>query len=138
MPCYALEVQHSETPALVLSLMKTPFAVCRLDASASVPPWAQPSELTSVTWTEDELSILAPEACVPHDTLAQRGFRALKVHGPLPFHLVGILSTLLTRLADAKVSVFTISTYETDYILVPKAQLQDAVDALSALVTWAE
>ena len=60
----------------------------------------------------------------------ERGFRALRVGGTLAFHLTGVLSSIATPLAEAGVPVFVISTFDTDYILVPAAGLAPAIEAL--------
>lgn len=118
-------------PGLVLSVLPTPLAVVRLDATAAVPAWASSGELSSVTRTADELSIVCDEASVPPDARAERGWRALKVAGPLDFSLTGVLASLAVPLADARVSIFALSTYETDYVLVRAADLSRACDALT-------
>jgi hypothetical protein len=86
--------------------------------------------LQSVTRTADELSIVCSAASVPTAVSAQRGFRCLRVVGPLDFAATGILESLLRPLADAGVSVFVVSTYDTDYVLVRAACLEPAVAAL--------
>ena len=119
-------------PGLVLSVLPTPLAVVRLDPTAAVPAWAASGELTSVTRTADELSIVCDEASVPPDARAAvRGWRALKVAGPLDFALTGVLASLAVPLADARVSIFALSTYETDVVLVRAADLSRACAALT-------
>ncbi|MBE9375426.1 ACT domain-containing protein [Saccharopolyspora sp. HNM0983] len=73
---------------------------------------------------------LAPEA--GPDVRVQGPFRALEVQGPLDFSLTGVLASLLVPLADAGVSVFTLSTFDTDWILVPAESADAAVDSLTA------
>jgi hypothetical protein len=116
---------------LTLDLLSDELAICRLPVDVAVPNWAWAGELTSITSTDDELSLVCAAADVPDDVEHSAGWRAFKVRGPLDFHLVGILSGLSTALADAGISIFAISTYETDYILVRDAELDDAKQALS-------
>jgi len=89
--------------------------------------------LLSVTRTERELSIVAPEPAVPSDVLREGGWVALRVADQLDFDLVGVLAQFLQPLADAGVSVFTISTYDTDIILFKEDQKAIALDALRAV-----
>ena len=117
-------------PDLTLDLLSDELAVCRLPVDAAVPNWAWSGELTSITSTDDELSVVCTAEPVPDDVQHTAGWRAFKVRGPLDFGLVGILAGLSQTLADAGVSIFAISTYDTDYILVRDTQLNAAVEAL--------
>ncbi len=116
--------------ALVLSLLSTPLAVCRLDSTAEVPPWAARGEFTSVTRTADELSIVCAENAVPEGTRCEKGWRAFKLEGPFDFSQVGILLAVAEPLAQAGVVILAIGTYDTDYLLVRQAQLKQAMAAL--------
>lgn len=119
-------------PSLTLDVLPEPFAVVRLAADAAVPEWARGGgALVSVTRTAGELSIVCPEAAVPPDLPAQRGFRGLRVRGPLDFAAVGVLASLAAPLAAAGVSLFALSTYDTDYLLVRAADLERALAALA-------
>lgn len=118
-------------PSLVLDVLPERFAVVRLAADAAVPEWARGGALVSVTRTADELSIVCPEAAVPSDLPAQRGFRGLRVRGPLDFSAVGVLASLAGPLAAAGVSLFALSTFDTDYLLVRAADLERALAALA-------
>ncbi|MEE4271306.1 MAG: ACT domain-containing protein [Thermoanaerobaculales bacterium] len=119
-----------ELPAL--ALLADELAVCRLPTDASVPNWAWFGELTSITSTDDELSLVCSAADVPPEIDHVAGWRAIKVAGPLDFDLVGILAGLSTTLADAGLSIFAISTYDTDYVLVLGSRLDEAVSALES------
>ena len=77
-----------------------------------------------------ELTLVAPEASVPDGVGAERGWRALEVDGPLDFSMTGVLAALSGALAQAGVSIFAVSTYDTDVLLVRAGQLRAAVDAL--------
>lgn len=118
----------SDLPAL--ELLADPLAVCRLPVDAAVPNWAWFGELTSVTSSDDELSLVCAADAVPVEVEHTPGWRALKVQGPLDFALVGILAGIATVLAEAGVSIFAISTHDTDYILVQESQLESAATAL--------
>jgi len=117
---------------LELEMSPEQLAVVRLDANADVPGWAQRSTFRSLTRTQDELSVVCAEADVPARVVAERGFCRLTVQGPLEFSLVGVLASLTAPLAEAGVSVFSISTFDTDHLLVRGADLDRARSALEA------
>jgi len=118
---------------LHLGLMKGRFAVCRLAPREGVPAWALTGdEFASVSRTGDELSIVCAEDIVPPEIRCTNGWRMLAVAGPLDFAETGILASLAQPLADAGVSIFAISTYDTDYVLVGERHLDAAVRALTA------
>ena len=120
-------------PGLVLDLLPGRHAVCRLAADLPVPDWAlAPGAFASITRTVEELSIVCPEAAVPPGTQAEKGLRILKVRGVLEFSLTGILASIALPLAAAEVSIFAVSTFDTDYVLVPAATLEAALGALRA------
>jgi enamine deaminase RidA (YjgF/YER057c/UK114 family) len=108
------------------------LAVCRLEGAARVPSWALElhEAFTSITRTADELSIVCPEEAVPPDVRVEGGWRALKVPGPIPFEQIGVLAGLAAPLAAAGISIFALSTYDTDYVLVKEDDLQRALVAL--------
>ncbi|MHB8767384.1 MAG: ACT domain-containing protein [Deferrisomatales bacterium] len=107
------------------------YAVCRLDPAAPLPPAAGPG-LWSATRTADELSVVCREDRVPPGARAEPGWACLAVAGPLPFALTGVLAALAAPLARAGVSLFALSTFDTDYLLVKEADLPRAAAALTA------
>ena len=117
-------------PSLSLSVLPDVFAVCRLAPEMPVPAWAT-GALVSITHTAEELSIVCAQDQVPEAIQCERGWRCLKVAGPLAFSLIGVLAALAAPLAQAGVSLFAISTYDTDYLLVREADLERAIRVLS-------
>jgi len=118
-------------PGLVLSLMPGDFAVCRLPAAAPLPSWAgSSSQFYALIRTPNELCVVCAEQDVPDTVKAETGWSLLQVPGPLDFSLVGVLASLALPLAQAGVSIFALSTYDTDYLLVRKVDLSRAVQAL--------
>jgi hypothetical protein len=105
------------------------FAVCRLRADENIPGWALSGSFCSLTRTPEELSTVCPQELVPEEVEAIRGWKCLKVEGKLDFNLVGILSSLTSSLTEAGISVFAISTYDTDYLFVKERDLDRAVAA---------
>jgi hypothetical protein len=120
------------TTPLTLILLEDTFAVCRLSAGASLPPWATGAAFFSVTRTPDELSIACPQSAVPEGIRCERDWRCLRVGGVLDFSLVGIMAALTAPLAAAGVSIFALSTFDTDYLLVKQNDLSAALGALRA------
>jgi hypothetical protein len=119
-----------------LQLREHPQAVSvvQLPPGAPAPEWATGGPLASVTWTAEETSVVCPSSAVP-DELPGRiegPFTAFEVAGPLGFSLTGVLATLLRPLADARISVFTVSTYDTDWLLVRAGSAAEARSAWRA------
>jgi hypothetical protein len=109
------------------------FAIARLPASAPVPEWLGGNELLAVVRTRTELSIMCSAKNVPQShTEVQRNFRALVVDGTLDFAQTGIIAQLSAALAGAGISIFSVSTYDTDYLLVPGDKLDAAKRALES------
>ena len=119
-------------PLPTLILLPEALSICRLTPGSSLP---EPPEngFWSLTQTADELSLVCPTKDVPG--VSQRredGWRALRVAGTLDFSLIGILAPILRSLAEAEISVFTLSTYDTDYLLLKDTVLEKAVRTLIA------
>lgn len=118
-------------PLPQLQIMPQRLAVARLDPAADLPAWLPRVGFLSITRTSDELSIVVDEQALPGRVTAETGWRMVKVLGPLDFSLVGVLASLANPLAAAGVSIFAISTYDTDYLLVREAQFPQALAALA-------
>lgn len=103
----------------------------RLAPAPEPPAWVHHGHFFSVTQSEEELSVVCESHLVPAGAQNEPGWRAIKVQGPLHFSEVGILARLSDTLAANGVSVFVISTYDTDYILVRATALRKALDALT-------
>lgn len=117
------------THQLTLTILPDTLAVCRLDASVTVPPWATTGNFFSITRTAQELSVVCLQSLVPDGVRCERDWRCLQLAGPIPFSTVGVLASLVQPLADKEISVFAISTFDTDYLLVKAADLERAIDA---------
>jgi hypothetical protein len=114
-----------------LTLLPGRFAVCRLEPSAAVPPWADGVPLASVTRTAEELSVVCAEEAVPAGVKAETGWKALRLEGPVPFSTVGVISGLTAPLAAQGIPVFVLSTFDTDYLLLKESVLGRAQKALA-------
>ena len=115
---------------LTMKLLKERYGVCRLDKTELIPEWAQNSDFFSITRTSDELSIVCSQDDIPNDINCEKDWRILKIEGPLDFSLIGILASISTILAQKGISIFAISTYDTDYILVKNNDIDNAISAL--------
>jgi hypothetical protein len=123
--------ENAPVKTLKLSVLPQRLAVCRLDPDEIIPDWLRECGFWSATRTDEELSVVLPEASVPRAWKTEDGWRCLKVHGPLDFNLTGVLASLASPLAEAGISIFAISTYDSDYILVRDKDLEEAKKALS-------
>ncbi|MDJ0656152.1 MAG: ACT domain-containing protein [Xanthomonadales bacterium] len=110
-------------------LLPEVLAVSRMEPGCAVPKWAD-GGWTSVTRTASELSIVCEAERVPAGVRSQQPWRALEIQGPLDFSEIGILAQVSDVLKRASVSIFVLSTYDTDIILVAETDLETAVKAL--------
>src|SRR5262245_26628362 len=117
---------------LKLLLLPDLYAVCRLDKGVPVPAWASSGTLVSITRTSEELSVVCPQTLVPDGVRCERGWQCLRVAGTMDFSMIGVVASLVTPLAETGVSVFVISTFDTDYLLVKEKDLARAMAALRA------
>jgi len=113
------------------------MAVCRLASDARIPAWALESGFFCVVRTHDELSMVCTEDACSEDRLAhaatvERGWIALKLEGPFPFSMTGVLASFVQPLAEAQIPIFAISTFDTDYVLIKRENLEQAEAALRA------
>jgi uncharacterized protein len=115
---------------LQLSLLPKRYAIVGLSALADVPKWALQGPFFSVTRTSEELSVVVEESRVPEGIQSQGGWRIIKVHGPFVLSEVGVLAALAGPLAAARISLFVVSTFDTDYLLVSSENLDAAVTVL--------
>jgi hypothetical protein len=105
------------------------LAVVRLGPGADVPDWASAGTLFSVTATASETSLVCARSGVPRKATQEGPFTAFSVRGPLELTLTGVLAGLLAPLAEEEVPVFTISTFDTDWLLVPIDSAEQAAEA---------
>ena len=118
----------AEHAAYTLHQYPEKLVVASLPAGADVPAWAESASLFSISATATETTIVCAGRSVPKKVKQQGPLTAFAVEGPLDFALTGVLHTLLAPLAEAQISVFTISTYPTDWILVPTERAEAAAD----------
>lgn len=120
---------HCTVHRLEVILDEGTYAVCRLGPGAPWPDWAA-GRFVAVTRTADEVSVVSEEGTVPTGVRCESGWRCLRVADTLDFGMVGVLASLVGPLATAGVSVFAVSTFDTDYVLVQEASLAHAIRVL--------
>jgi uncharacterized protein len=114
---------------LKFSWLPGPYAVVRLAPNAPVPAWAAKGDFTSITRTPDELSIVCPVANLPPGVHSPLRWICLKLEGPFPFSQTGVLLSFIEPLSRNDIAIFAISTFDTDYVLIPEEHAR-ALDIL--------
>lgn len=117
---------------LHLLVLDGELSVCRLAPDRNLNFGALEGPLVAAVRTEDELSVVCATASAPADAKCEGGWRALRVAGTLDFGLTGVLAAIAQPMADAGISIFAVSTYDTDYLLVKGEQLKAAITSLEA------
>lgn len=117
---------------LTITVHPERYAICRLEPDADLPVWAPGTKFLSATRTPLEFSVVCEEAHVPQSVHAERNRRLLQIEGTLAFALTGVLASVAEPLAKAQISIFAVSTYDTDYLLISDKDLQQATQVLDA------
>jgi len=113
-----------------LELLDLDFSVCKL---ADVSDVDLSKQFFFASRTDSEISLVCPTADAPASAISVNdGWKCFRICGTLDFSLIGILSELSTILAEARIGIFAVSTYDTDYILIKKENLESAIEALSS------
>ena len=109
-----------ERQKLKFRLLTGLYAIVRLAPCAPVPDWATKGDFTSVSRTADELSIVCPTDNLPPEVHSPQHWICLKLEGPFPFSQTGVLLSFIEPLSAKNIPIFAISTYDTDYVLIPE------------------
>ncbi len=104
--------------------------MCQLAGGTRVPVWAVGAGFFCVTQTAEELSIVCEESCVPAGVRIEPDWAALKLEGPFPFAMTGVLTSFLQPLAEAGIPIFAVSTFDTDYVLMKREKVEQAIKVL--------
>ncbi len=126
-----LNIPKRSRPGLSLIVEEGHFGICRLEPNVWIPAWVRPSSFSSICRSRDELSIVCEERLIPEGVRCEKGWRAIRVAGTLDFSLIGVLDSLARPLTEAKVSIFCVSTFDTDYLLVRDKLLARAMATLT-------
>jgi len=115
---------------LQLSLLKETYGICVFPSNAIIPEWALMTSLCSITRTKKDLTIVCPQNIIPPDSESDLNWRCFRIDGTFDLNQIGVISSLAAPLAQADISIFVISTYDTDYILVKDQKVEHAVSVL--------
>ena len=115
---------------MLIRTLPDSYAVVRLEPGAELPEWVDMGPFRSVTRTDNEVSVVCRDHDVPEGESVDRGWTVLETMAPFDFSLTGTTASIVAPLAAAKVQLFLISTFESDYVLVRSSDLGRAVDAL--------
>lgn len=116
---------------LKIKLLQGTYAVCQIEDTENFLSYFDEKDFFSVTKTEDEISVVMLQDKISSDVKAEKDWRILKVEGTLDFSLIGILAKISDILAKNQISIFVISTFNTDYILVKEEKVEKAILVLS-------
>lgn len=116
---------------LKIRLLKGTYAVCQIKDTENILNCFDEKEFFSITKTEDEISVVMLQDKISSDVRVEKDWRILKVEGTLDFSLIGILAKISEILAKNSISIFVISTFNTDYILVKEEKVEKAILVLS-------
>ena len=125
--------EDKTAPKLTFIILRETFAICRLDKDAPIPDWSFQGGLFSITRTKDELSIVCPQINVPKGIICNQGWSCLKVKGPLDLSSTGVISSIASTIDKENISLFSVSTYDTDYVMVKEKDLEKAIFALTGI-----
>lgn len=117
-------------PKQTLAVLPDTFTIHSLPVTADIPAQVLRSSLYFIGKTHEELSLVIPESVHVDSDESDPDWRVLEVLGPLQLSMVGIMAQIGNVLASAKVSIFIVSTFETDFFLVKQKDLQTATQAL--------
>ncbi|MBT4629145.1 MAG: ACT domain-containing protein [Deltaproteobacteria bacterium] len=121
-----------DSTKIVLSILEETYIIHKLDQSTNLPEGLTECEFYSLSNSREELSLVCPEQILIQSENSSPNWKCLKVAGPLDLKLTGILAGLSDTLEKAKISIFAISTFETDYLLIQKQVLETAKNALKS------
>jgi hypothetical protein len=115
-------------------VLKDNYSIYQFPNGSAIPDWVYSSEFYSITKTKDELSVVTLQIHSHEDTyISSRDWRILKIIGPLDLSLIGVISEISDILKNASISIFAISTYETDYILLKQIDMGNGIHALKEM-----
>jgi hypothetical protein len=115
---------------LSLQVLAGQYTIHRFSPESGLPMAALESAFLSITKTVDELSIVCDAEISLESEHSESGWSCIKVLGPLDFALTGVLAKLSGVLTEADISIFAISTYDTDYLLVRSENLAETIEVL--------
>jgi hypothetical protein len=116
---------------LQLSLLKDKYGICSLPNTAPIPDWALKESLISITRTEEELTIVCRQDLIPPQCKCDLNWRCFRIDGTFDLNQTGVISSISSPLANTGISIYCISTYNTDYFLVKEENVEQTISVLS-------
>jgi hypothetical protein len=116
---------------LQLSLLEEVYGICVFKNDAAIPEWTAAASFCSITRTQKELTVVCPQNTIASDCECDSDWRCFRIDGNFDLNQIGIISSLAAPLAQADISIFVVSSYDTDYILVKGENVEQAVTVLS-------
>ena len=116
---------------LQLSLLGEIYGICVFESDTEIPEWAAAVSFCSITRTQEELTIVCPQNTIPSGCEYDAGWRCFRIDGSFDLNQIGVISSLAAPLAQASISIFVVSSYDTDYILVKKEKVNQAIAVLT-------
>lgn len=113
-----------------LKILKETYTICSIGKESNIPDWVNQSKFYSITKTNDELSILCVQENIPSNVKCEKNWKIIQIDSILDFYMVGVISELSTLLAEDNISIFVISTFNTDYICIKEDVLEKAIQIL--------
>ncbi len=120
----------AKTTLLTLKLLTSSFDIYRLPATSPLPQQIFTADYYFIGKTQEELSLVVPQAITIESDKVEKDWQALMIVGPLDFSLTGILSKITSKLAEENISIFALSTFDTDFILVKSDKITRAIKVL--------
>ena len=115
-----------------LIVLKKKYSIYRFANESHLPDWIYLSDFYSITKTKDELSVVTLQDITDSEnTISSKDWRIIKIAGPLDLSLIGIIAEISTILKNKSIPIFTVSTFDTDYILVKQKDLEVGIKALT-------
>ena len=124
-------MQASDSCELTFTVLEGDYSIHRLPPRSELPTVPSGTAFSSITRTDEETTVVFPSAIALKAEHTEPGWSVLKVVGPLDFSLTGILAGISGVLSDAEISLFAISTFDTDYILIRSGNREMAIKALT-------
>jgi hypothetical protein len=116
---------------LQLSLLDEIYGICVFENGTPIPEWAAAASFCSITRTQKELTVVCPQNIIASDCECDADWMCFRVDGSFDLNQIGVISSLAAPLAQAGISIFVVSSYDTDYILVKKGKGEQAVTVLT-------
>lgn len=114
-----------------LKFLESTYAICKLPSNSQIPSWVKGNNLLGLIRTQQEMTLVCDEKYVPDSITKDGGWCAFYIDAVLGFDLVGVLASILNPLADAEISIFALSSYSTDYVLIRQDKLKLAKKVLN-------